>query len=302
MWPEIPNDVIDYVRMIIRCASDETTERLSNQPNIRETSLDDAFVTSIAKFSAPKHLPSETIVTVQVHNIGGLRQWGRWEIADIAFLVHVNSGGKPTVQKIGLLQSKRLYPENHIVDADNPISFAYGLNKLLFPPEISVPEFRSTTYTFTEQSIYGEITHNDKQLKRICEFHDHFEESVFYLLYHPANLPFQCTIPAVEFHSISFPPLGPRVVRTNAVESVLIDGSRSRSSPNFKEVKIASGDDYWNLETWAAELLLRCHVGRQYSIEDEELLINRMITRRSGPIGAAIRINISLAHRIRTEV
>ena len=132
MWPDIPNDVIDYVRMIIRCASDETTERLSNQPNIRETSLDDAFVSSIARFSAPKRLPSETIVSIQVHNIGGLRQINRWEIADLAFLVHVRSGGRPAVQKIGLLQSKRLYPENYIVDADDPISFVEGLNGVTF--------------------------------------------------------------------------------------------------------------------------------------------------------------------------
>ena len=32
MWPNIPEDVIDYVRMIVRQASEETTERLSIDP------------------------------------------------------------------------------------------------------------------------------------------------------------------------------------------------------------------------------------------------------------------------------
>ena len=121
MWPDIPDDVSEYVRMVVRLASDEITERLANQPNIRETSLDDAFVYTIGRFAAPKRLPSNTIVTIEVHNIGGLRQWQRWELADIAFLIHVSSSGSPVVQKIGLLQCKRLYPENYDVDADDPV-------------------------------------------------------------------------------------------------------------------------------------------------------------------------------------
>ena len=91
MWPDIPNDVIEYVRMVVRLASDEITERLANQPNIRESSLDDALVYTIGRFAVPKRLPSNTIVTIEVHNIGGLRQWRRWELADIAFLEPVRN-------------------------------------------------------------------------------------------------------------------------------------------------------------------------------------------------------------------
>ncbi len=243
MWPDIPEDVIDYVRMVVRHASDETTERISNQPNIRETSLDDTLVTAVAKFAAPKRLPSNTIITIRVHNIGGLRQWGKWELADIAFLVNVYTGGSPAVQKIGLLQSKRLYPENHDVDADDPVAFGYGLNGLLDPLETTAPQYRRTTFKFTEQSIYGAIKHDDEQLKRIDEFHDAFGESVFYLLYHPPELPFECTLPAVNYHSVHLPPLGPRVVRSSAIGSVLDDASRPNISPIFKEVHAVSGDE-----------------------------------------------------------
>ena len=294
MWPNIPEDVIEYVRMVVSHASDETTERISNQPNIRETSLDDALVTAIGKFAAPKRLPSNTIVTIQVHNIGGLRQWGKWELADIAFLVHVYTRGLPTVQKIGLLQSKRLYPENHDVDADDPVAFGYGLTGLLDPLETTAPQYRRTTFTFSKQSIYGAIKHDDEQLKRINAFHDEFGESVFYLLYHPPELPFECTLPAVAYHSVQLPPLGPRVVRSGAIGSVLNDTSKTASSPSFNEIQVVSGDQNWRLETWTAELLLRCKLGRQYSKSDHDL-IERLIYRRTGPIGAAIRINITLA-------
>ena len=293
MWPEIPTDVVDYVRNVIRFASDQTTERISNQPNVREMSRDDTLVHSIGRFSAPKHLPSDTIVKIEVHNTGGLRQWDRWELADIAFVVHVSYGGSPLVQKIGLLQSKRLYPENLDVDADDPIEFWYGLNGLLDPPELSTPPLRTTTYKFTDSSIYGAIVLNSDQVRYMQEFHEQFGESIFYLLYHPHEVPFEHTLPATSYHSISFPPLGPRVVRSRAIESVLDKTSVPTRSPSFKEIRSSAGRDNWRLEIWAAELLLRCKVGRQYSSEDEEL-ITRLVRRRTGPIGAAIRINIAL--------
>lgn len=293
MWPEIPNDVIDYVRMVIRFASNQATERISNQPNVREMSLDDTLVASIGQYSAPKRLPSNTVVKIEVHNIGGLQQWDRWELADIAFVVQVSSGGSPLVQKIGLLQSKRLYPENLDVDTDDPVEFLYGLNGLLDPPEFTTPPLQPTTYRFTDSSIYGAIVSNSGQMKRIREFHEQFEESIFYLLYHPDEVPFEHTLPATSYRSISSPPLGPRVVRSRAIEGVFGKTSGTRRSPSFKEVQSSADQEYWRLETWAAELLLRCKVGRQYSSDDQEL-ITRLVRRRSGPIGAAIRINIAL--------
>ncbi len=293
MWPEIPNDVVDYVRMVVRLASDQTTELISNQPNIREMSLDDTLVYSIGQFAAPKRLPSNAIVKIEVHNTGGLRQWGRWELADIAFVVHISLGGSPFVQKIGLLQSKRLYPENRDVDADDPVGFMYGLNGLLDPPELTTPPLRPTKYKFTESSIYGAIVPKSDQLKRIHEFHQQFGESIFYLLYHPPEVPFEHTLPATSHHTVNFPPLGPRVVPSRAIESVVDELSTARRSPSFKEIRSSARHENWRLEIWTAELLLQCKVGRQYSSEDKEL-ITRLVIRRTGPIGAAIRINIAL--------
>ena len=59
-----------------------------------------------------------------------------------------------------------------------------------------------------------------------------------------------------------------------------------RLSQSYKE----TSQSRWSLQT----LLLRCKVGRQYSKSDHEL-IEQLVYRRTGPIGAAIRINITLS-------
>lgn len=81
-------------------------------PNIRKTSLDDGLVEAIIPFRPPHLLPSNAVVQMHVHNIGSLRRYGKWETADIAVVVYVYHVGKMIGQKIGFLQSKRLFPHN----------------------------------------------------------------------------------------------------------------------------------------------------------------------------------------------
>lgn len=234
---------------------------------------------------------------LEVHNIGGLRQFGRWELADIAFVVHVSMFGKPLEQKIGLLQSKRLYPENYDVDEDDPISFRMGLNGLIEPNSGNSLSKLQRNYEFLDSSRYSAIHNPDGQLDRIKQFHDQFGEAVFYLLYNPSSVPFQTKLPATTYQSVSMPPEGARVVRSEAIEAALSHDDGSPSGPSISSVKKSSGDEYWRLEHWVADLLLRCKVGRRYSKEDSDL-IERLVYRRSGPIGAAIRVNIDLPEGI----
>lgn len=292
-WEALPEDVVDWVRMIMRTCNEEVTERLVNQPNVREPSLDDAFINNISRFAAPKALPSGAIVMLEVHNIGGLRQFGRWELADIAFVVHVSIFGKPLEQKIGLLQSKRLYPENFDVDEDDPISFRLGLNGLIEPNSGNTLSKLQRNYEFVDSSRYNAISNPDDQLDRINQFHNQFGESVFYLLYNPSCIPFQTTLPATTYQSVSMPPEGARVVRSQSITKALSVDNAGSAGPSIASVKKSSGTEYWRLEQWVADLLLRCKVGRRYSKEDSDL-IEKLVYRRSGPIGAAIRVNIDL--------
>lgn len=70
---------------------------------------------------------------MDIHNIGGLRRFQRWEVADIAIVVFVIRSKRVIAQKIGLLQSKRLYPTNNDVDGEDLVGFQYGLNAFLRP-------------------------------------------------------------------------------------------------------------------------------------------------------------------------
>lgn len=291
-WEALPEDVVDWVRIIMRACNDEVTERLVNQPNVREPSLDDAFINNVSRFAAPKALPSGAVVMLEVHNIGGLRQFKKWELADIAFLVHVSIFGKPLEQKIGLLQSKRLYPENFDMDEDDPILFRLGLSGLMEPNSGNSLSKLQRNYEFLNSSRYNAISNPDDQLDRIGQFHDQFGEAVFYLLYNPSCVPFSTRLPATAYQSVTMPPEGARVVRSRAIEKALSIGGGS-SGPSISSVKNSAGNEYWRLEHWVADLLLRCKVGRRYSKNDSDL-IERLIYRRSGPIGAAIRINIDL--------
>src|SRR5262245_48199172 len=112
-WPVIPNDVRKYLAARFAEANLKVTETILNVPNVREVSLDDQLVTSLIPHSAPRKLRSGAVVKMEVHNIGGLKRFGRWETADIGVIVLVSQGSNLIARKVGLLQSKRLYPENH---------------------------------------------------------------------------------------------------------------------------------------------------------------------------------------------
>ena len=125
-WPEIPEDAVTWFRGVFSNANRSVYERLVNLPNVRETSLDDGFIEALILETAPRLLPSGAIVRMDTHNIGGLRRIGhphpfgrRWETADIAVLVFIYQREALIAKKIGLLQSKRLYPDNNDVDDED---------------------------------------------------------------------------------------------------------------------------------------------------------------------------------------
>jgi hypothetical protein len=135
-WPQIPADVVTWFRNVFSEANRRVCERLVNLPNVRETSLDDGLIEALIPETAPTLLPSGAIVRMDTHNIGGLRRigrppwdfpFGRWETADIAVLVFIYRHETLIAKKIGLLQSKRLYPDNNDVDDEDEAGFPTSL-------------------------------------------------------------------------------------------------------------------------------------------------------------------------------
>jgi hypothetical protein len=303
-WPKIPDDVVSWFRRVFSEANRKVCERLVNLPNVRETSLDDGLIEALIPDSAPKLLPSGAIVRMDSHNIGGLRRlggppWGwerpfprRWETADIAILVFIFRGQELIAKKIGLLQSKRLYPENNDVEDDDEIGFLYGMNLFLRREGQQALGALHRKFSFTEHCVYGAIHAGDRQVKLIDDLNHDFGKAVYYLLYNSHVIPYSVTYPLSERIRVEHANVGCMVFDADHVHQVL-SGLSEGVSPTYALMKSAGTASNWSLETWAADMLLTCQVGVQFD-DSRDDRVQYFLERRSGPIGAALAASITL--------
>jgi hypothetical protein len=290
-WITPPQDAIDHVSRAFAAANLAVTERLFNLPNIRETSLDDAFVDALIPHSAPHLLRSGTTVKMDIHNIGGLKRYRRWEVADIAVLVFIFRHSNLVCQKIGMLQSKRLYPLNNDVDDDDPVGFWYGLNAFLRRGNTSSLTALHMKYDFDSGCVYGALKARDEQMTRIRATNRRFGESTYFLFYNPHEVPLSIAFPITARNAVQKVSLGCRVYKVDEVHAVL-KAVKAGVSPSLAMLE-ASTQSNWSVEHWAADLLLSCKVGRQFDNADDRL-VESVLIRRTGPIGAAIALSIAL--------
>jgi hypothetical protein len=291
-WPILPSDVIDWFRSAFAEANSAVASRLFNVPNIHEPGLDDALIEALVPLSPPRLLPSGAVVEMNIHNIGGLRRFHRWETADIAIIVFVYQAGNLLAQKIGLLQSKRLYPANRDVDDSDPVDFAYGMNKFLRRDPKSILSQLHRQFDFNDACIYAALKAGSDQIAAMANFTAQFGEAIYYLLYNPPSLPVSVRYPVTARQTVESPVLGCRVFTITDIDHALAPLSVN-TAPTFQQVQAAKPSSDWRLEHWAADLLLSCKVGRQFDASDEALVSN-LLVRRTGPIGAAIAISIEL--------
>ncbi|CAA2136927.1 hypothetical protein [Methylobacterium bullatum] len=291
-WPTLPDDVIDFFRSAFEDANRHVTERLLNVPNIRETSLDDALIDSLVPFSPARRLASGAVVAMDIHNIGGLRRLGGWETADISVIVFVYRHTQLIAQKIGMLQSKRLYPKNNDVADDDPIGFLYGMNAFLKRQPKSPLALLNRQFEFDDTCVYGAIKAEDRQVKSIAEMNKKLGQAVYYLFYNPPSMPQVIKNAGVERQQVTANDIGCRVYTENEVNAAIAGFEKGRS-PTFSQISAAGTVSNWRLETWAADLLLKCQVGQIFDEADTEK-ITELLVRRTGPIGASIAVLIAL--------
>lgn len=175
-WPVIPKDALEYFREVFKEANRVATERLVNVPNIRETTLDDTLVDALIPFSPPRLLQSGAVVAMDIHNIGGLRRLHKWETADVGVVVFIYRGSQMIAQKIGLLQTKRLFPKNNDVIEDDPEGFRYGMNAFLNRDSRSPLAVLNRQFIFDDACIYGSMSAERDQsfesaVRRFCLLH-----------------------------------------------------------------------------------------------------------------------------------
>jgi len=293
IWSTIPDDAIAWFHNAFADANRKVAEALVNVPNIRETSLDDTFIQALIPHSAPTLLDSGVLVRMDIHNIGGLRRMWRWEVADIGILVFVIRARRIIARKIGFLQAKRLYPTNDLVDDEDPTGFQYGMNAFLKRDPSPLSMALSQRFEFHSQCRYGAIQAKSDQVLSINNFSQQSGYPVHYLLYNPHKLPIMISYPVSKRQVLRrVPAVGCRVVPAPTIHSLLSRLTKG-STLTFQQIQHHAGNDFWQVQHWAADLMLSCKVGREIGPEDEEI-VRRMIERRAGPIGAAIAMNIEL--------
>ena len=301
-WPEIPNDVIAWFRNVFAEANRRVCERLVNLPNIRETSLDDGLIEALIPDTAPTLLPSGAIVRMDTHNIGGLRRLGwppwdfpyrhKWETADIAILVFIYRHETLIAKKVGLLQSKRLYPTNNDVEEEDEISFGYGMNRFIHREGTQAIGVLHRHFSFDDSCVYGSIHAGTHQITAIETLNREFGKVVYYLLYNPHQLPFSIGYPLRNRIVIDRLLIGCRVHDADHLHRT-VSGLNEGESPTYAMVSSVNASFNWPLERWAADLLLTCQVGQQFD-DSRDADVRYFLERRSGPIGAALAASITL--------
>jgi hypothetical protein len=281
--------------------NNRSAAKLSNIPNVWETSLDMTLIEQLSQFAAPFRFPSDWIVRLDTYYLGGGRYWGRWEIADLGILVVFRKRGAILRSKVALLQSKRLYPdETETAQEDIEMDYRVGFGSLFESESHYKSQVKPRTFQFTPQSRYRALEYMGEQYAAILQYTADHQIPVYYLLYNPLDVPHAMAVPAMATstgsHSAAI--VGCRVVSANAMDAKL--GARSlRKSENPTYAQLLGANphapdaDCWALPDFVADQVLGCregYIAGKNPFEDEGLF--RIFNLRGGPISAAILITI----------
>jgi hypothetical protein len=195
-------------------------------------------------------------------------------------------------KKIGLLQSKRLYPENNDVEEDDEIGFLYGMNAFIRREGLQAVGALHRQYAFTEACNYGAIHVGSDQIASIDRINRDFGKVAYYLLYNPHVVPLSINYPLQARIRVDEPGIGCRVLDADKVHLAL-SGLSEGATPTFAMISRANAGTGWALEVWAADMLLTCQVGQQFD-DTRDTQVRSLLERRSGPIGAALAVSITL--------
>jgi hypothetical protein len=294
----LPADVTEWIRTVFRECNERITEKLSNNPNLPEGSLDLTWIEHLSQYASPVTLSSSWTIKIETHYLGGLRHFRNWEIADIGVLMFFRQAGNLSRSKVALLQSKRLYPSNNTVQEEDRIDYEIGFARLADPESLQQSVAVQAEFQFDEDCRYGALAAKSEQIKAIVDYEKQNKTPVYYQFYNPWRVPFTQRIPLSQFRR---PPgelsLGTRIIPARSVHK-LLGRYVSGQKPTLGEVRtLCSNAPYgWTLEHFVADLLLGCVEGSIFK-DISEQRIQSLFYRRSGPISAAIAISIEAPKR-----
>jgi len=293
----IPKEVTNWLSKIFVGCNERISLKLSNNPNLPEESLDLTWIEHLSQYSSPKTFSSAWTVRLDTHYLGGLRHFYGWEIADIGLLIFFRRAGKIIRSKVALLQSKRLYPSNNSVREEIDVDYQIGFARLADPEEMRISLTTVSEFSFADQSRYGALAAGSQQVREINDYQRKNKLSVYYQLYNPWTVPFTQRIPLTSYTA----PDGALTLGTRVIPATVVHDSFRDKPKGYKPALVdfeasCGGDEHrfgWRLEFFVADLVLQCREGSPFQdISDER--IQTLFYRRSGPISAAIAINIEL--------
>ncbi len=289
---EVPQDVLVWVKGVFAECNRRVTDRLDRNPNAPEESFDLTWIEQVGRYSSATIFPSQWTAKIETHYLGGLRHFGRWEIADIGVLVFLRLGPGERVNKVALLQSKRLYPLNRPIREETIVDYEIGFGRLADPEDSSSSIGQAAEFSFSTTSRYGALRQDSNQVRAIDEYQQERRLRVYYQLYNPWRVPLVQKIPLAGYRSPDGDPeLGVRIVPASTIHALLSKGGGG--SPSLEQLGALAGLPAcgWRLEDFIAEEVLGCREGNQFEgLSDGR--INALFYRRTGAIAAAIAITI----------
>lgn len=296
----IPDDVREYINNVFKNCNDRVSKKLTTNPNSWETSLDMTLIEALTNYSTTVKLPSNWLIRIDTHYLGGMRHWNNWEIADIGILVFFRKGGKTIKSKVALFQSKRLYPNEVELDEDKAENYYIGFGRLFPEDEQFNKVLRPRTFSFDQSSKYKAFKIKDEQCEAIVNYENKSGIPVHYLLYNTNTIPYKIDIPITSEVDITTNEVGCRVIPADKIYNQF-KKEKKGAVPSYGELKYlldapfnvdehASG---WRLEYFVSELFLNCEQG--YIIQDkDDINLENLFYRRSGPIAAAFSITFDI--------
>lgn len=303
MIPEMPDDVRNWISNVFQQCNEHVSERLTRIPTMHEPALDLSVIERLSAYGAGYTFSSGWAVTISAMYEGGRRHYGFWEIADIGLLVIVRRQGKIVARKIALLQSKRLYPVE--VESEYPQELVARSHfwALVHGREEEGEEDPTAPRVFstTEESRYQALKIGNKQFNKIEEYEREVGVPVYYLLYHPWDLPIEVELPVRE--ALVLPGscrIGCRVVPA----AILRDAVREmpeKASPSYRHLRdhltgpftVAELSVGWRLEQFVVDVVMACEGGYLATGLDDPTF-RRVTSQRAAPIAAAIAVVFDL--------
>lgn len=290
--PAIPEAAIDWVRSVFGGVNHQVASTLSRIPTHHEPELDMQFIAALNRTPAVTDISGWTVY-IETHFLGGRRHFFNWEVADIGLLVIFRTTSKVQRIKVGLLQSKRLYPRE---TKSLPNRTRIGFGTLLQDPAAFRALAAGRKFAFRRDSKYRAVLKDDDQQRALTQYQKMSGIPVYYLFYNPVEIPWTAQVPAATIGALPEAAVGCRVVPCSTVFTAL-GTKRKGYVPSYNDIAgIGAPFDGphlggWRLEHFVADKLLRCLEG-YVADEETDHVLEQLFYRRSGPISAAIAVTI----------